>query len=157
MAAVEAVLREILRAGRLELDFTVQRQVAVAGGGSEPEIIIDFTGRDADLLIEKNGALLDALEHVALKAARLDDEAHRRILFDARGWRRLREEELKLMAQIAAERVMETGDPFALGPMNPRERRIVHLALRDNARIRSESEGHGPDRHVVIHPAKLPR
>jgi spoIIIJ-associated protein len=63
-------------------------------------------------------------------------------------------EELRLMAQVAAERVIDTGDPFTLNPMNPRERRIVHLALRDRPEVRTQSEGMGPERKVVIFPAK---
>jgi spoIIIJ-associated protein len=151
-AAVEKILREILRTGHFDLAFTIHKE-----GDEEGMITVDFTGRDADLLIEKHGALLDALEHVVLKAARLDEESHLRIAFDAQDWRRLREQELKTMAQIAADRVIETGGPFELSPMNPRERRIVHLALRDNPRVRSESEGRGPERRVVIHPATMPR
>ena len=58
------------------------------------------------------------------------------------------------MAQVAAERVIDTGDPFALSPMNSRERRIIHLALRDRPQVRTQSEGVGPERKVVIYPAK---
>ncbi len=157
IAAVETALREILHAGKFNLSFTIHRHPAPAAGVEAPEITVEFAGHDADLLIEKNGAVLDALEHVVLKAARLDEESHGRIQFDAKDWRRLREQELKMMAQIAAERVIETGDPFELSPMNPRERRLVHLALRDNPNIRSESEGRGPERRVVIHPASTSR
>ncbi|MBI4164188.1 MAG: protein jag, partial [Acidobacteria bacterium] len=110
----------------------------------------------ADLLIEKNGAVLDALQYLVLKAARLDEESFVKIVFDAKDWRRLRVEELQTIAKIAAERVLETGDPFELSPMNPRERRIVHLALRDDPRVRTASEGRGPDRRVVIQPAPPP-
>lgn len=157
LAAVQTVLREILRAGKFDLDFTVRTGPGASGTPESPHVTIELNGRDADLLIEKNGAVLDALEYVVLRAARLDEESHVKITFDAKDWRRLREEELKTIAQIAAERVVETGDPFELSPMNPRERRIVHLALRDNPRIRTESEGRGPDRRVVIHPALPPR
>jgi spoIIIJ-associated protein len=157
LAAVQTVLREILRAGKFALDFTVRAGPDASGTPESPHVTIELNGRDADLLIEKNGAVLDALEHVVLKAARLDEEAHLKIIFDAKDWRRLREQELKTMALIAAERVIETGDPFELSPMNPRERRIVHLALRDNPNIRSESDGRGPERRVVLHPAKPSR
>jgi spoIIIJ-associated protein len=115
------------------------------------EYVADFAGADADLLLERNGALLDALEHVVLKAARLREE--HRITFDCNDWRRLRSEELRLTAQVAAERVAESGDPFALSPMTPRERRIIHLALRDRPDLRTVSEGRGAERHVVIFPA----
>ena len=79
-----------------------------------------------------------------------------KIALDCNDWRRLRTEELKLTAQVAAERVVESGDPFALSPMNPRERRIIHLALRDRPNLRTVSEGVGPERKVVILPARPP-
>ena len=91
---------------------------------------MDFSGPDADLLLEKNATLLHAFEHVALKAIRLDEDHFRKIAFDCQDWRRMRIEELQLMAQVAAERVIDTGDPFTLNPMNARERRIIHLALK---------------------------
>jgi spoIIIJ-associated protein len=102
--------------------------------------------------LERNGALLDALEHVVLKAVRLPAEHLGKIGFDCNDWRRLRTEELRLTAQVAAERVVESGDPFALSPMTPRERRIIHLALRDRTDLRTASEGRGPERRVVILP-----
>ena len=157
LASVQAVLREIILAGKFDLDFTVRTGPGASGTPESPQVTIELSGRDADLLIEKNGAVLDALEYVVLRAARLDEESHVKIIFDAKDWRRLREEELKTIAQIAAQRVVETGDPFELSPMTPRERRVIHLALRDNPRIRTESEGRGPERRVVIHPALPPR
>jgi spoIIIJ-associated protein len=102
--------------------------------------------------LERNAALLDALEHVVLKAVRLREEHLRKFAFDCNDWRRMRIEELKLTAQVAAERVLESGDPFALSPMPPRERRIIHLALRDRPNLRTVSEGVGPERHIVIMP-----
>jgi spoIIIJ-associated protein len=90
---------------------------------------------------------------VLLKAVRLEEEYFGRLTFDCEDWRRLRAEELKLTAQIAAQRVEETGDPFTLSPMSPRERRIVHLALRDRPQVRTASEGVGAERKVVILPA----
>jgi spoIIIJ-associated protein len=156
LTPLQGILREILRAGNFELDFTVRKSPGESASPDTPDVTIEFTGRDADLLIEKNGAVLDAIEYVVVKAARLDEESFVKIDFDAKNWRRLRAEELKTMATIAAERVIETGDPFELSPMTPRERRIVHLALRDEPRVRTASEGRGADRRVVIQPASLP-
>jgi spoIIIJ-associated protein len=115
---------------------------------------VDFSGLDTDLLLEMNASLLHAIEHVLLKAIRLDDEQSRRIAFDCKDWRRTRIGELQLMAQVAAERVRDTGSPFALNPMNARERRIVHLALKDQPQVQTQSEGMGPERKVVIFPKK---
>jgi spoIIIJ-associated protein len=156
LEAIERILKEVLRAGRFELSFVIRKRARAEDELEAPEFVVDFTGPDVDLLLEKNGSLLDAFEYVVLRAARLEEDLFGRITLDAKDWRRLRAEELKLMAQIAAERVIETGDPFTLQPMSPRERRIVHLALRDLPAVRTASEGSGSERKVVIHPASPP-
>jgi spoIIIJ-associated protein len=153
---LESLLREVLRAGALDLRFAIRKADAPPEDLEAPEFIIDFSGPDSGLLLEKHGALLDALEHVILKAVRLDEELLGKITFDCEDWRRMRAVELRLTAQMAAERALESGDPYELNPMTPRERRIVHLALRDMPNIRTASEGRGPERRVVIHPAHPP-
>jgi spoIIIJ-associated protein len=77
-------------------------------------------------------------------------EEHSRICFDANDHRILRIEELRMSALAAAERVKKTRVPFHFSPMNSRERRILHLALRGETDVRSESVGEGPIRQVVI-------
>jgi spoIIIJ-associated protein len=156
LEAIERILKEILRAGRFELSFAIRKQDPAEDEIEVAEFVVEFTGPDTDLLLEKNGALLDAFEYVVLRAARLEEHLFGRITLDTEDWRRLRAEELKLTARIAAERVIETGDPFTLQAMNARERRIVHLALRDLAGVQTASEGMGPERKVVIHPASPP-
>jgi spoIIIJ-associated protein len=150
LAAVEDFLRQIIKHGGFNLSFEARKVEASAEAGDGPAYVVDFSGLDQDLLLEKNAALLDALESVVFKAIRLDEEPFGKISFDCRGFRQLRVEELKLMAQVAAERVIESGDPFALNPMGPRERRIIHLALKDQPKVRTQSEGFGPERRVVI-------
>jgi spoIIIJ-associated protein len=154
---LESFLRELLRHSGLELTFTINRGQPAEDSAPETALVVDLSGTDAGLLLEKNGALLDALEYLALKAVRADEERLGRISFDCQDWRWLRAQELRLAAQVAAERVMETGDPFSLNPMSARERRIVHLALKDQPRVRTLSEGFGPNRKVVIHPAESAR
>jgi spoIIIJ-associated protein len=151
---INALLKKILQQGGFALSFAVQHIPQDTAEEDSLEYVIDFKGADADLLLERNGALLDALEHVVLKAVRLREESLRRFAFDCQDWRRLRIEELKLTAQVAAERVLESGDPFPLSPMSPRERRVIHLALRDQPNIRTVSEGVGPERHIVIMPIR---
>jgi len=72
----------------------------------------------------------------------------------SRLYRALRFEELKMTARVAAERVQSSRQPFRLNPMSSRERRIVHLALKDMTGVRTESIGVGEERQVVIHPAE---
>ena len=67
----------------------------------------------------------------------------------------LRIEELRLSAGAAAEKVKRTGVPFKFNPMNSRERRVIHLSLRNETEVRSESTGHGGYRQVVIYPAGM--
>jgi spoIIIJ-associated protein len=150
LTAIEGLLRQIIKHGGFNLSFAVKKSEATADASGGPSHAVEFSGADQDLLLEKNAALLDALESVVFKAVRLDEELFGKITFDCRGWRQLRVEELKLMAQVAAERVIESGDPFALNPMGARDRRIIHLALKDQTKVRTQSEGFGADRRVVI-------
>jgi spoIIIJ-associated protein len=156
LGPIESLVTELIRTGGFDLTFTIRRVAAPEEDFEAPEFVVDFAGPDLDLLLEKNGTLLNALEYVVLKAVRLEEDLFGKITFDCGDWRRLRAEELKLMAQVAAQRVVETGDPFALNPMSPRERRIIHLALREQPQVRTASEGVGPERKVVIHPASPP-
>jgi len=64
----------------------------------------------------------------------------------------VRLEELKLAAKVAAERVQQSRQPFRLNPMSSRERRVVHLVLKEFPGVRTASEGQGDDRRVVIFP-----
>ncbi len=154
LASIESLLREIIRHGGFDLTVTIRRQAPQAGDDLEaPEVVVEFSGPDADLLLQANAELLNALEYVVLRSVRLEEDLFGKITFDCQDWRRLRVEELKLTAQVAAERVIETGDPFPLGPMSPRERRIIHLALKDQPSVRTASEGYGPERRVVVLPA----
>jgi len=151
---IEDLTRRIVKLGGFGLDVNI-RHLQPADEHS-PEIVVDLSGPDAGLLLEAHGELLNAVEYVVLRAVRLEESLFPKISFDCEDYRRMRVEELKLMAQVAADRVRDTGMPFALGAMNPRERRIIHLALNNRPEVRTESEGQGPERKVVIHPAARP-
>jgi spoIIIJ-associated protein len=151
---VQALLERIIRLGRFNLTVNARKTAADPAKRDEPEWVVEFSGADADLLLEGKAELLDALAYVASKAARLDEDFHNKVVFDCRDYRRLRAEELKLTAQLAAERVIESGEPFALNPMNALDRRSIHLALKDQPLVRTESQGTGAARQVVILPQK---
>ncbi len=109
-----------------------------------PDVVVKFSGPDVDLLLANRAELLLALEHVTMEMLRMPSEDHSRISFDANDYRLLRIEELRLSAMTAAEKVKRTGVPFRFNPMNSRERRVIHLALRNETAVRSESVGRGP-------------
>ena len=77
------------------------------------------------------------------------------VKFSANDHRALRMEELRMSALAAAEKVRKTRAPFHFSPMNSRERRIIHLALREQTDVRSESVGMAPNRQVVVVPADM--
>lgn len=153
--ALRNFLENIVRAAGLELKVNV-RAVSADGAGAEgdAEVLADLDGRDKEILLERGADLLKAFEHLAFKALRLDPAYHEKIHIDSGGYRALRFEELKMTARVAAERVQQTKQPFRLNPMSSRERRIVHLAVKDIPGVRTQSVGMGEDRQVVIHPAE---
>ena len=112
LSLLESLLRSFIKNSPFKLTFSIQKAVAQTGDPDAPEYVVDFSGPDADLLLEMNATLLHAIEHVMLKAIRLDDDHFRKIAFDCQDWRRTRIEELQLMAQVAAERVIDTGAPL---------------------------------------------
>jgi spoIIIJ-associated protein len=146
-------LDTVLRAARFQFSYEIRATGPAASKELEnPEILVEFKGRDQDLLLERNAELLLALEHIALRWLWLDPQFYGRIRFDAGGYRALRIEELKLSAHVAADRVRETRSPFRFNPMAARERRILHLVLKDEPGVRTESEGSGEERHLVVYP-----
>ncbi|HLZ90458.1 MAG TPA: R3H domain-containing nucleic acid-binding protein [Candidatus Acidoferrum sp.] len=150
--ALRDFLETILRAAGLQLKVTIT--VVDPGTGGDAEVLADVDGRDNEILLERNADVLKAMEHLAFRALRIEPEHHEKIHIDCGGYRALRFEELRMTAKVAAERVQTSRQPFKLNPMTSRERRIVHLALKDMPGIRTESVGAGEHRQVVIHPAE---
>ncbi len=110
-----------------------------------PEILVEFAGPDSSLLLERGAELLRAMELLAMEMLHLPGNEHEKINFDCMGHRKARLEELRLSASVAAEKVRNSGTPYEFAPMSSRERRIVHLALRDEQDLRTESSGGGGD------------
>lgn len=147
-------IETLLRKARLQLSFEIQTAPPNAPAGLEhPEILLVFKGPQMDLLLEHNAELLKALEHIALRWLRIDPQFYDRIRFDAGGYRAARIEELRLSARVAAQRVREMKTPFRFNSMSARERRIIHLVLKEEAGVRTASEGTGEDRQVIVYPA----
>ena len=152
--ALRTFLENIVRVSGLELKVNVRTvPVESAPAGSDAEVLADLDGKDRDILLEHGADVLKAFEHLAFRALRLEPAYHEKIHIDCGGYRALRFEELRMTARVAAERVQTSHQPFRLNPMSSRERRIVHLALKDMTGIRTESVGIGEERQVVIHPA----
>jgi spoIIIJ-associated protein len=140
---VESFVKELIDKSSLDLRVEVSQP--------EPDNIqVMFQGFDLPLLLGHNAELLDAFQYISRRAFAEDVADGLQIDFDANGYRESRLQELELMAQKAADKVIATRVPFVFDPMNAQDRRIVHMALVDMQGIRTESEGEGQMRRVKI-------
>lgn len=151
---ISELLNNLFAAGdfRLRYKITVDPQVGADREWERPEILVELSGADSPLALENGGELLRAFEHVSLEMLRLAPDEHEKVSFDCQNFRASRLQELRLAADVAAERVRETGMPYAFAPMSSRERRILHLAMREMDDLRTESEGEAAQRHVIVYP-----
>jgi len=150
---INEFLQAVVGQGGLHLKYRIVVDPPVLSEWEKPEIFVDFSGPDSTLLLDRGGELLRALELLAFEILRLPSGEHEKLAFDCKNQRSLRLQELRMAASVAAEKVRQTGTPFHFAPMSSRERRMVHLALRDEADLRTESDGEGRDRCVVLYPA----
>ena len=120
--------------------------------GDEGEIILDIVGDDLGILIGRHGRTLDALQVLvsAITNRRLDQRYP--LVVDVSGYRHRRRVKLEDIARRAADRVARQHRSVQLRPMTSFERRVIHVVLRDDRRVRTESEGDEPRRMVVVHP-----
>jgi spoIIIJ-associated protein len=118
------------------------------------EICVSISGEnDSALLIGRHGMTIDALQHIAARAAfHGHDRDRKRVVVDAAGYRDRRQSALERAAEQAAEDALAGGRPVELDPMNAFERRIVHEHLKDRAGLETHSEGEEPDRRLVVSP-----
>lgn len=152
---IDEFLKKTFRLAGFKLEFQVTEGETLHPDFENPDLMVRFSGPDVDLLLGNKAELLLALEQLTMEALGMMPEEHSRICFDANDHRLLRIQELRLSAQAAAERVKKSHQPFHFSPMNSRERRIIHLSLRDETEVRSESVGEGPIRQVVVVPADM--
>ncbi len=153
---IEPFLRRVLELSGIRATFEFSDEETPHPEFENPEIRVKFHGPGVDELLANKAEVLLALEHLAMEMLRIPAEDHSKISFDANDHRMLRIEELRFSASTAAERVKSSRQPFRFNPMNSRERRVLHLALRGDSAVRSESEGFEPRRNVVIYPADMP-
>lgn len=153
---IEQFLNPLLDHAGFEVSYDLRSQENPHPEVENPEVTVVFSGSDVDLLLANRAELLLALEHLSMEAIKLPLEDHSLISFDANDYRMLRVEELRMSALAAAEKVKRTHIPFHFNPMTSRERRIIHLALREEKDLRSESLGMGSARAVVVVPADMP-
>ncbi len=110
-------------------------------------LVVEYRGDDYYIFTENHGELLNALQYILNK---LFPSIGKRIITDTHGFRRQREYYLRRLARRVAERVRETGEEELLFPMEPNERRIIHMVVNSMDGVASQSEGEGPIKRVKI-------
>jgi spoIIIJ-associated protein len=151
---INEFLRSVIALGgfRLKYRITVDPPLPEERDWERPEILVELVGPDSTLILERGGELLRSLELLAIEMLRLPGNEHEKVRFDCMNSRAMRLEELRLSANVAAEKVRKSGTPYEFAPMSSRERRIVHLALRDFDDLHTESQGEGGRRCLVVYP-----
>lgn len=111
---------------------------------------INLEGEDGGILIRRGGEGLQALQHVVATAFRRQLGDDNRIVVDCNGFRKDKDAEIKQMARFMAEKARSSGMPQEMGPLNPYERRIVHIAIAEDPTVSSESIGDAFMKTVII-------
>jgi spoIIIJ-associated protein len=121
------------------------------GKESRRTLCVEFSGPDTHLLTAHNAEVLNALEHIAVKILRLELEDQELVSFDADNFKANRDRNMRQSAAMAIERVRSTGKPHPFPAMNSRDRRMLHLILKDSG-LPTASSGEGAGRFVVLYP-----
>jgi len=142
---VETILREMGFTARVEILPDVSSE-------DEDAFVLNILGEDLGVLIGRRGETLRDLEYLARLMVTGKTGKSIRFIVDVEGYRTRRERQLRDLAQRMAARVEEHRQPVTLESMPPNERRIVHIALRDHASVKTHSIGEGDHRRVMILP-----
>lgn len=162
VTSVEQIARRILEDLLERMDihaYVTAVRTTVPGQRGEPEetITLHVEGADEEamgLLIGRRGETLRSLQFMVNLLVSRKVQKWPQIVVDVGNYRQRRQESLEGLARRMAERVSQSGRPLMLEPMAAYERRIVHLALRSDPTVYTESTGEGENRKVVIYPAK---
>jgi spoIIIJ-associated protein len=153
---VVEIKEEIDKKREKALDF-VQEVTSNMGVSTKVELedrdegfYIEIESPDIGIIIGRRGETLDALQYLTGLVVNRNSSFWTRVILDASGYRKRREESLRDLAKKKADRVKYTRRKVSLEPMNPQERRIIHTALQDDPLVTTFSEGEEPYRRVII-------
>jgi spoIIIJ-associated protein len=128
----------------MDLDLEAQAEEMPDG------VRINLTGEDSGVLIRRQGEALAALQHIVAAIFRHESTDGRRLVVDCMGYRKGKDDELRQMAIFLGGKAKDSGLAQEVGPLNPYERRIVHLAVAEVAGVTSESIGDAFEKTVII-------
>jgi len=140
--------------GRILKEMGIEAEVS--GEKKEDWVCLEVKSQAAGLLIGRRGKTLDALQYLMNRILNPDGDKRVRILLDAEGYRAKKRAEIVSFAQRSAEKAKARGEEVVLVPLDPFERRIIHLELQDDPDVKTFSEGDGYLRKVHVVPARSP-
>ena len=140
------ILSRLLRTWRVDLKYNLKEE--------KSQYKVELYGKDRTLILDQKGKTLDSLQYIVNKLLHTDGKVGKRVVIDSRGFRKNREAALFEMAKRSSEKVKESGKKYELKPLNPYERRIIHLALKDDRKVATYSKGSGFMKKITIVPAK---
>jgi spoIIIJ-associated protein len=143
-------LEELLEKMHIQAHITVYR--AQDEPGEDAPWVLQIQGRDLGMLIGRRGETLESLQYITRLIASRDLQRRANIVLDVEGYKARREQMLQRLAKRMANQAVQTRRTVSLEPMSPYERRIIHLSLRDNPDVTTESVGEGSHRKVTIIP-----
>jgi len=144
---IESFLLTILRLIRLELNIDIK--------STNQGIDINLYGKDRHIILAQKGEFLDSLQFLLYRIFLQNQTEQKNLRLDSEGFRSSREEELHSLALKSAALVKQSGKPCTLDPMNPYERRLIHLTLKDDKEVSTSSEGEGFIKQVTILPTRM--
>jgi spoIIIJ-associated protein len=139
---VTAFVREVTQAMGLDVTAEIEE--------TPDNIRLNLSGAGAELLVQRKGEALDALQVIVNTVFRRDARGDRHYLIDALGFRKDKDAELRQMAKFLVEKAKTTGIPQEMGPLNPYARRMVHLTVSEDPMVTSESLGDAFLKTVII-------
>lgn len=144
VAKAREFLQKVFNA--MKIDVVMEKFVNKNDGS----VTFKLHGADMGILIGKHGQTLDSLQYLTNLVANKNSAERVRVIIDVEDYRDRRIETLNRLAYRLADKVKRSGERVALEPMNPHERKIIHMALQNDRRVTTLSEGDEPFRHVVI-------
>jgi spoIIIJ-associated protein len=145
-------LAELLSQMGIESQITAVREEAP--DDEPPPITLNIEGEGVDVLIGRQGEVLNALQYITRLIVSREVERWVNLVVDVQRYKERRSKSLRHLADRIAERVARTKQPVALEPMPPNERRAIHIALRDHPTVTTQSVGKGDKRKVTIIPKR---
>ena len=126
-------------------------EILVAVNEEEHIIEVELKGDDMGILIGKRGQTLDSLQYLTNLAINKHSDEYYKVKIDTEDYRKRRKETLENLAKNIAFKVKRSKRSFALEPMNPYERRIIHATLQNDKYVATRSEGEEPYRKVIVY------